>query len=212
MRVKRQQAEKNQQENEAGVGTEEEAGVGTEKGAGAETEGGVVVGTGTDAVAAGATEKGDAGGVVAKKDEDAIAKKVAAPAETRAETAVGVNPGKRSSPKFPVLARYSLGFILIRFLFILELVLQIYNGKVSNVVAFGCFVQLDGLAKRWEGLVHISQLRKEGRVTEASEVVQRGQKVKASILNSMPFVRDLIKFWYFRSKFLPSRDRKFHCR
>lgn len=57
---------------------------------------------------------------------------------------------------------------------------QVYNGKVSNVVAFGCFVQIDGLAKRWEGLVHISQLRKEGRVTEASEVVQRGQKVKAS--------------------------------
>ncbi|XP_059470010.1 ATP-dependent RNA helicase DHX8 [Neocloeon triangulifer] len=59
---------------------------------------------------------------------------------------------------------------------------QIYNGKVTNVVAFGCFVQLEGIRKRWEGLVHISQLRKEGRVTETSEVVQRGQKVKVKVL------------------------------
>jgi ATP-dependent RNA helicase DHX8/PRP22 len=60
--------------------------------------------------------------------------------------------------------------------------LQVYNGKVTNVVAFGCFVQLEGIRKRWEGLVHISQLRKEGRVTETSEVVQRGQKVKVKVL------------------------------
>ncbi|CAB3364061.1 Hypothetical predicted protein [Cloeon dipterum] len=59
---------------------------------------------------------------------------------------------------------------------------QIYKGKVTNVVAFGCFVQMEGMRKRWEGLVHISQLRKEGRVSEASEVVQRGQKVKVKVL------------------------------
>jgi hypothetical protein len=113
--ARRQPAEKNQQGNEAGVGTEEEAGVETEKDAVAETEGGVAVGTGTDAVAVGATEIGDAEGVAAKKDVDGIAKRVAVPAEIPAETAAGVNPGKRSSQKYPVLARYSLGFIFMDF-------------------------------------------------------------------------------------------------
>lgn len=28
---------------------------------------------------------------------------------------------------------------------------------------FGCFVQLEGLRKKWEGLVHISQVRKRER-------------------------------------------------
>ena len=49
---------------------------------------------------------------------------------------------------------------------------------MANTVPFGCFVQLEGLRKRWEGLVHISQLRAEGRVTQVSEVVSRGNKVK----------------------------------
>lgn len=57
---------------------------------------------------------------------------------------------------------------------------KIYNGKVANIVPFGCFVQLENLRKRWEGLVHISQLRREGRVTMVSDVVSRGQKVKVS--------------------------------
>lgn len=48
---------------------------------------------------------------------------------------------------------------------------------------FGCFVQLEGLRKRWEGLVHISQLRREGRVNDVSDVVNRGQKVKVKVLN-----------------------------
>lgn len=59
--------------------------------------------------------------------------------------------------------------------------LQIYTGKVANIVPFGCFVQLEGLRRRWEGLVHISQLRAEGRVTNVSEVVSRGNKVKVII-------------------------------
>lgn len=48
---------------------------------------------------------------------------------------------------------------------------------------FGCFVQLEGIRKRWEGLVHISQLRREGRVGNVSDVVQRGQKVKIKVLS-----------------------------
>ncbi|XP_056637616.1 ATP-dependent RNA helicase DHX8 [Diorhabda sublineata] len=59
---------------------------------------------------------------------------------------------------------------------------KIYNGKVSNIVPFGCFVQLEGLKKRWEGLVHISQLRAEGRVTNVSEVTSRAARVKVKVL------------------------------
>ncbi|XP_064647982.1 ATP-dependent RNA helicase DHX8-like [Lineus longissimus] len=61
-------------------------------------------------------------------------------------------------------------------------VTAIYDGKVTSIMQFGCFVQLEGLKKRWEGLVHISELRKEGRVTSVSEVVQKGQKVKVKVL------------------------------
>nr|XP_022918473.1 ATP-dependent RNA helicase DHX8 [Onthophagus taurus] len=60
---------------------------------------------------------------------------------------------------------------------------KIYNGKVANIVPFGCFVQLEGLKRRWEGLVHISQLRAEGRVTNVSEVVSRGGRVKVKVLS-----------------------------
>ncbi|KPJ07970.1 ATP-dependent RNA helicase DHX8 [Papilio machaon] len=60
---------------------------------------------------------------------------------------------------------------------------KIYNGRVANIVPFGCFVQMEGLRKRWEGLVHISQLRAEGRVTNVSDVVSRGDKVKVKVLS-----------------------------
>ncbi|XP_061611126.1 ATP-dependent RNA helicase DHX8-like isoform X2 [Phyllopteryx taeniolatus] len=60
---------------------------------------------------------------------------------------------------------------------------DIYCGKVSSVMQFGCFVQLEGLRKRWEGLVHVSELRKEGRIADVSTVVSRGQKVKVKVLS-----------------------------
>ncbi|CAD7011644.1 unnamed protein product [Ceratitis capitata] len=60
---------------------------------------------------------------------------------------------------------------------------KIYTGKVANIVPFGCFVQLFGLRKRWEGLVHISQLRSEGRVTDVTEVVQRNSNVKVKVMS-----------------------------
>ncbi|XP_039268020.2 ATP-dependent RNA helicase DHX8-like [Styela clava] len=60
---------------------------------------------------------------------------------------------------------------------------DIYDGKVTSLQQFGCFVQLEGLAKRWEGLVHISELRKEGRVANVSEVAHRGMKVKTKVLS-----------------------------
>lgn len=60
---------------------------------------------------------------------------------------------------------------------------RIYDGKVANIVNFGCFVQLFGLRKKWEGLVHISQLRSEGRVTDVNEVVARGNTVKVKVMS-----------------------------
>ncbi|RZF38410.1 hypothetical protein LSTR_LSTR006536 [Laodelphax striatellus] len=60
---------------------------------------------------------------------------------------------------------------------------KIYDGKVANIVPFGCFVQLEGLRRRIEGLVHISQLRAEGRVTNVSDVVSRGARVKVKVLS-----------------------------
>lgn len=60
---------------------------------------------------------------------------------------------------------------------------KIYSGRVANIVSFGCFVQLLGVKKRWEGLVHISQLRAEGRVDDVTEVVSRGQMVKVKVVS-----------------------------
>uniref|UniRef100_H3CAR0 ATP-dependent RNA helicase DHX8 n=1 Tax=Tetraodon nigroviridis TaxID=99883 RepID=H3CAR0_TETNG len=59
----------------------------------------------------------------------------------------------------------------------------IYSGKVCSIMQFGCFVQLEGLRKRWEGLVHVSELRKEGRVADVADVVTKGQKVQVKVLS-----------------------------
>lgn len=37
--------------------------------------------------------------------------------------------------------------------------------------------------KRWEGLVHISELRKEGRIANVADVVAKGQRVKVKVLS-----------------------------
>ncbi|GBM68895.1 ATP-dependent RNA helicase DHX8 [Araneus ventricosus] len=59
----------------------------------------------------------------------------------------------------------------------------VYNGKVTNIKQFGCFVQLESLRKQWEGLVHISQLSHKGRVTSVEDIVQKGQRVKVKVLS-----------------------------
>lgn len=49
---------------------------------------------------------------------------------------------------------------------------------------FGCFVRLQGIRKqKCEGLVHISQLSREGRVNEVSDVVTRNQNVKVKVIS-----------------------------
>lgn len=60
---------------------------------------------------------------------------------------------------------------------------KIFSGRVTSILAFGAIVQLEGLQKRWEGLVHISQLRREGRVASVTDVVQRNQKVHVKVLS-----------------------------
>ena len=59
---------------------------------------------------------------------------------------------------------------------------RVYSGKVQNITTFGCFVQLMGFRRKVEGLVHISQLRREGRVNNVEEVVSRGDSVKVKVL------------------------------
>ena len=48
---------------------------------------------------------------------------------------------------------------------------------------FGCFVQLEGVRGKHKGLVHLSQLRREGRVKEVTDVVHRDQRVKVKVLS-----------------------------
>ena len=59
---------------------------------------------------------------------------------------------------------------------------RVYSGKVQNITNFGCFVQLMGFRRKVEGLVHISQLRREGRVNNVEEVVSKGDSVKVKVL------------------------------
>lgn len=57
---------------------------------------------------------------------------------------------------------------------------QIVKGQVTRLMKFGVFVSLmPGV----EGLVHISELRWEGRVNHPAEVVSEGQDVEVTILS-----------------------------
>jgi S1 RNA binding domain len=57
-----------------------------------------------------------------------------------------------------LLAIHNTFVILLKTLVTPGCLFQIYNGRVSSIMNFGCFVQLEGLKKKWEGLVHISQV------------------------------------------------------
>ena len=56
----------------------------------------------------------------------------------------------------------------------------IFNGNYCGVNYFS--VPLLGVRGHHEGLVHKSQLRKEGRVRDVGDVVRRGQRVKVKLL------------------------------
>ncbi|CAI4226894.1 unnamed protein product [Auanema sp. JU1783] len=58
---------------------------------------------------------------------------------------------------------------------------KIYNGEVNNIQNFGAFVRLLGFRTKIEGLVHISQIKKD-RVKTVSDELSRNQKVKVKVL------------------------------
>jgi ATP-dependent RNA helicase DHX8/PRP22 len=58
----------------------------------------------------------------------------------------------------------------------------IYNGKVSNIMDFGCFIELEGFSEKKEGLCHVAQIQKE-RVVDIKQVVRRGQAVKVKVIS-----------------------------
>jgi ATP-dependent RNA helicase DHX8/PRP22 len=62
---------------------------------------------------------------------------------------------------------------------------KIYDGIVSSLMQFGCFVKLENFSQKTEGLVHISNLREEGRVSLVADVVSRHQKVKVKVLSCL---------------------------
>ena len=61
-----------------------------------------------------------------------------------------------------------------------------YDGEVKNITNFGAFVRLIDVRERGvEGLVHISQLRRNERVRHPNDVVQRhARKVKVISIKS----------------------------
>uniref|UniRef100_A0A6A7FRF4 RNA helicase n=1 Tax=Hirondellea gigas TaxID=1518452 RepID=A0A6A7FRF4_9CRUS len=60
---------------------------------------------------------------------------------------------------------------------------SIFDGSVSNVRDFGCFVRLENVVgNNVEGLVHVSMIRTGGRV-DISQEVKRGQKVKVKVIS-----------------------------
>eukprot|EP01132_Coremiostelium_polycephalum_P003060 gene3060-3828_t len=63
-------------------------------------------------------------------------------------------------------------------------VYKIYNGRVTSINDYGCFVALDGIQGRREGLVHISQISNSRvKVAHPSDVVKRNQNVKVKVLS-----------------------------
>mmetsp|Transcript_12824 Transcript_12824/g.38739 ORF Transcript_12824/g.38739 Transcript_12824/m.38739 type:complete len:1220 (-) Transcript_12824:544-4203(-) len=58
---------------------------------------------------------------------------------------------------------------------------KVYRGKVSNVMDFGAFVELQGMRQRAEGLVHVSEISKT-RANSAREVLNRGQECWVKVM------------------------------
>ena len=58
---------------------------------------------------------------------------------------------------------------------------EIYDGKITNILDFGCFVELDGFSRK-EGLVHIAQIQ-QGQVNNPKDAVKRNQRVKVKVIS-----------------------------
>jgi ATP-dependent RNA helicase DHX8/PRP22 len=57
---------------------------------------------------------------------------------------------------------------------------KVYDGKVTGVKDFGCFVNLQGVKGKVDGLVHVTQMVEGARVNHPSDIVSRFQEVKVS--------------------------------
>jgi len=60
---------------------------------------------------------------------------------------------------------------------------KVYDGKVTGVKDFGCFVNLQGVKGKVDGLVHVTQMI-EGRVNHPSDLVSRWQEVKVKVIKT----------------------------
>ncbi|KAJ2599506.1 DEAH-box ATP-dependent RNA helicase prp22 [Coemansia sp. RSA 1721] len=60
---------------------------------------------------------------------------------------------------------------------------KIYAGRVTNLKDFGAFVCLDGVRGRVEGMVHVSAIRKDVRLDNPREVLDRGQSVRVKVMS-----------------------------
>ncbi|KAI0248370.1 P-loop containing nucleoside triphosphate hydrolase protein [Lactifluus subvellereus] len=60
---------------------------------------------------------------------------------------------------------------------------KIYEGRVQGLKEFGAFVQLEGVAGRVEGLVHISNIQVGARANSAADLLSRGQPVKVKVMS-----------------------------
>ena len=58
----------------------------------------------------------------------------------------------------------------------------IYDGKVTNILEFGCFVELQGFVNKKEGLVHVAQVH-AGNNRDIKQFVRRGQSVKVKVIS-----------------------------
>ncbi|KAK1769183.1 P-loop containing nucleoside triphosphate hydrolase protein [Phialemonium atrogriseum] len=59
---------------------------------------------------------------------------------------------------------------------------SIYDGHVTGIKDFGAFVNLHGVKGKVDGLVHVSRLV-DGRINHPSDLVERGQPVKAKVIS-----------------------------
>lgn len=55
--------------------------------------------------------------------------------------------------------------------------------RLNSPSVSGSSAHLLAFRKRWEGLVHVSELRKEGRIANVADVVTKGQKVLVKVLS-----------------------------
>jgi ATP-dependent RNA helicase DHX8/PRP22 len=59
---------------------------------------------------------------------------------------------------------------------------KVYDGKVTGVKDFGCFVNLQGVKGKVDGLVHVTQMVEGARVNHPSDIVSRFQEVKVKVV------------------------------